>query len=94
MAHNYVKARKLFEKYFNMVCDPWTLNDEELRQDKRFFMYAVTHKTEDIKLYTDYIEEEKHYACDPTPDAKSRVWDFNLMREYDELINEIKNFEN
>lgn len=95
MTHNYPKARKLFEKYFNTACDPWTLTDDELREDKRRFMYAVTHHIEeDIKLYTDYLEEEKHYVCEPMPDAKSKVWDFDMMREYDALIEEIKNFEN
>lgn len=92
---NYVKARKLYEKYFNLVCDPWTMGDTELQQDKRMFMRAVTHKiVEDIKLYTDYIKEEKHYVCEPYPNAKSKVWDFDMMREYDALIDEIVNFEN
>lgn len=95
MKHNYVKAKALYEKYYNMVCDPWTMGDTEYQQERRIFMRAVTHNIkEDIKLYTDYIREEKHYVCEPYPDAKSKVWDFDLMREYDALVEEIENFEN
>lgn len=95
MKHNYPKARELFEKYFYLVDDPWTMLDEELRQVKRDFMYVVTHHiAEGIKPYTDYIEEQKHYVCEPCPTDKSKVWDFDLMREYDALIAEIENFEN
>lgn len=92
---NYVKARKLYEKYFNLVCDPWCATDDEVREDKRFFMKSVTRKdTEGLQPYIDYIKEEKHYVCEPYPNAKSKVWDFDMMREYDALIDEIVNFEN
>ena len=95
MKYNYTKAAAIFEKHYNLCCDPWTLGSDEKQQERRNFMRALTRHDKDyIKLYTDFIQETKHDVCEPWPGAKSRVYDFDLMREYDELINEIENFEN
>lgn len=93
--YNYKKASEIFERFYDLCCDPWTMGDDEKQTERRCFMRALTRKDEElIKTYTDYADDTKHYVCDPHPSDKSKVWDFEQMREYDELINDIVNFEN
>ena len=93
MKYNYKKASEIFRKFFDLCCDPWTLSDDEKQQERRLFMRELTRK-EDMTNYLDYIQETKECVCIPFENAKSKVWDFDLMREYDSLAAEIANFNN
>ena len=91
--YNYKKASEIYQRFFDLCCDPWTLSSEEKQRERRNFMHTLTRK-EDATIYINYIEEEKDYVCVPCEGLKSRMWDFDSMREYDSLIDEIRNFEN
>ena len=93
--YNYLKAGKIYDKMFNMCCDPWELDDSEKQHARRDFMNALTRKNKEyLQPYIDYIVETRICVCEPYPNAKSKCWDFDLMRQYNELINEIETFEN
>ena len=95
MKYNYVKASKVYEKMFNLCVDPWELDDREKQEERRRFMYALTRKNKEfLQPYLEYIIECRICVCEPYPNAKSRCWDFDKMREYNALIEEIENFEN
>lgn len=81
--YNYKSASELWDKYYDLACDPWTFGDVEKQQERRYFMRAVT-RCEDIKLYTDYIQMLIEEAR-PVEDAKSRCFDFKYERELEEL---------
>ena len=95
MKYNYKKASEVFKRFYDLCVDPWTLSDSEKQQDRRNFMRALTHGyKEDIEMYLDFIKEEKECVCVPVEGVKSRMWDFDLMREYDNLINDIMVYQN
>ena len=94
MKYNYLKADKLFKKYFDLCVDPWTLTDTEKQEGRRYFLRAVTRQNEDISDIIDFIENERDCVCIPCPSDKSQVWDFDEMRKYNDLIEEIRNFTN
>lgn len=91
--YNYKKASEIFKRFFDLCVDPWTLTDTEKQQNRREFMWCLTRKA-DMSNYLEYIEEVKENVCVPCEGMKSRMWDFDSMREYDSLIEEIKNFAN
>lgn len=95
MKFNYTKASKIWDEFFDLCGDPWTTGDEEKQQERRLFLRVLTRKIKsEIETYIDFIKDEKHYVCEPYPNDKSKVWDFDLMRQYDSLIAKIENFEN
>ena len=94
MKYNYKKASELFKKDFDLCVDPWTLTDTEKQEGRRFFLRAVTRQNEDLSDIIDFIENERDCVCVPCPSDKSQVWDFDEMRKYNDLIEEIRNFTN
>lgn len=95
MKYNYKKASEVFERFYNLCCDPWTLGSDEKQQERRNFMRALTRDyKEDKEMYVNYIKEEKECVCVPVEGVKSRMWDFDLMREYDSIIDAIVSFQN
>lgn len=94
MAYNYTKAAKIFDDMFNLCCNPWTLSDDEKQQARRDFMRALTRGDADaIKSFIDFVTDEKTAVCSYETE-KTRFYDFDMMREYDDIINAIKNFKN
>ena len=91
--YNYKKASDVYRKFIDLCVDPWTLTDEEKQKDRREFMWCLT-RGEDMSNYLEYIEETRECVCIPCEGLKSRMWDFDMMRKFDALIQEIKNFRN
>ena len=88
--YNYTGAAALWDEYYNLCCDPWTLGRDERQLERRYFMRAVTHHV-DIKEYIDYIYELIDDAR-PIEEAKSRCFDFEYERELEDMIWKIKSF--
>ena len=88
--YNYKKAAALWDQYYNLCVDPWTLGDVERQRERRAFMRAVTRHI-DIKLYIDYIYELIDEAR-PAEGIKSRCFDFERENALEDLISDIKLF--
>ena len=86
--YNYKKASDLFNKYFDMCCDPWTVTEDEKRCYRREFMWSVTRG--EVSEYIDYIKEQIQNVCRPY-DIHG-CYDFQLEKQYTDLIDEIVNF--
>ena len=80
--YNYTGASDLFKLYFDTMVDPWELDENERRQARRDFMRDVTRG--DISQYINYIDECLEDVR-PVEDAKSRCFDFELMRDYEQV---------
>lgn len=80
--YNYRGASDLFWNYYNTMVDPWELDENERRTERREFMRCVTRG--DISQYLDYVNECLE-AVRPVADAKSRCFDFELMRDYEQV---------
>ena len=76
----------LFERIYNEVCDPWTLTDDEKEQEKKNFYDAL--ESGDIWDYVRSIEETRDCVC--RPDGVHGCYDFEEMRKFDCLIEELK----
>ena len=94
MKYNYVKAGEIFARFFNLCVSPWDLTNTEKQKNRREFMRMLTRKFEEgLKPYIEFIEEERNSVC-IMDDGKSRMVDFDMMKEYNDLIADIKGFTN
>ena len=87
--YNYTGASDLFKLYYETRVDPWELDENERRTERREFMRCVTRG--DIKQYLDYVNECLEDVR-PVADAKSRCYDFELMRDYEQVKQAIIDF--
>ena len=55
--YNYKGAAELFKRYFDLVCEPWAVDDYEIQYSRRDFLRAVTRR-ERLKPYLDNIYNE------------------------------------
>lgn len=76
----------LFERMYNEVCDPWTLTDDEKEQERKQFYECLN--LGDVHEYIESIEEIRDSIC--RPDGVHGCYDFEEMRKFDDLINELK----
>ena len=92
MRYNYTSAAALWDEYYNLCIDPWTISSNERQQERRQFMYNLTRGI-DKQIYIDYIKE---CIIDyrPIEGAKSRVFDFEYERQMQNIINKIETFAN
>lgn len=85
--YNYAGAAALWDEYYKIcICD-MSFSGEEKRQERRAFMYAVTHCI-DINIYTNYIEMLID-ELKPAKDLKSRCYDFKTENELNEIKKKI-----
>ena len=89
MRYDYTGAAALVDEYYDLLVDPWELDENEKRQERREFMRNITRG--DKKLYTDYARQ---CIIDyrPIEDAKSRCYDFEYERQIESLIDKIDSF--
>lgn len=87
--YNYTGAGELWERFYNAMVDPWTLDENERRQARRDFLHDVTRG--EVAQYVDYINEYLENVR-PVDDAKSRYYDFELIRGCEEIRQAIIDF--
>ena len=93
LKYNYKGAAALWNEYFDLcVCD-MSFCGQEKQQERRQFMRTITRKSEDIKIYLDYITEQIENAR-PVKDAKSRCFDFESEKQLEQLKLKLLDFEN
>lgn len=78
----------LFERIYNEVCDPWTLTEDERKEEEKTFYEALN--SGDIDQYIKSIEETRDCVC--RPDGVHGCYDFEEMRKFDCLIDELKSY--
>lgn len=76
----------LFERMYNEVCDPWTLTDDEKEQERKHFYECLD--LGDVHEYIESIEETRDSIC--RPEGVHGCYDFEEMRKFNDLINELK----
>ena len=76
----------LFERMYDAVCDPWTLTEDEKEEEKKCFFEALN--SGDIADYVESIEETRDCICRPF--GVHGCYDFEEMRKFDCLIEELK----
>jgi len=76
----------LFERMYNEVCDPWTLTEDEKEQERTIFYEALD--SGDIGDYVRSLEETRDCVCRPY--GVHGCYDFEEMRKFDCLIEELK----
>ena len=89
LKYNYTGAAALWDEYYNIVCDPWTLASDEKQKERRCFMRSITRG--DCKQYINYIDEMIEEAR-PIQDAKSRCYDFEYEKELEKIKHKIFTF--
>ena len=89
--YNYKEAGRIYDKYHDMFCDPYQFDRYENQRYRRIFMRELTRGS-DMQEYIDYAEEVKDQLCYPYPNAKSKCYDFELEKECDAIIDQIKSF--
>ena len=87
--YDYTGAADLWKRYYNTVCDPWTLSTDEKQTERRVFMYELTRGNS--SEYAGYIKQEIRDIL-PSPTAKSRVYDFELIKIYEDLLEDLQTF--
>lgn len=80
--YNYTRAGEIWSEFYNTMVDPWELDENERRQARRNFMHDLTRG--DGSQYIKYIDESLD-CIRPVDDAKSRCYDFELMRDYEQV---------
>lgn len=85
--YNYKGAAALWDRLYNLCFNPWDFDDRQ--HERRYFMYELTRgKYSDT---VDYLKNEIENIL-PTPDAKSRCYDFELIGRYETLIHDLVMF--
>lgn len=87
--YNYTGAAALWDRYYDTICDPWTLGTYEKQTERRIFMHELTRGN--FSEYIDYVKQEIEYIL-PSKEAKSRCFDFELIKQYEDLITEMRSF--
>ena len=87
----YQQASILFEEYKNTFIDDRYIYDSEMQKWRREFMRAFAHRTSDRK---EYIQYGKYclQSILPSESASNKVWDFDLISKYNEVINHMEQF--
>lgn len=55
--YNYKGAAALFDNYYFYFCDPWQFDDQTRQRERRYFLRAFAHETDDRLLYMDYARD-------------------------------------
>lgn len=85
--YNYKGAAALWDELYNLCFDPWQFSDRQ--KERRYFMREMTRgKYNDT---VEYLKQEIDYIL-PAENAKSRVYDFDLIAQYENLIKKIVMF--
>ena len=85
--YNYTGAAALWDKLYNLCFDPWQFDDRQ--KERRYFMHELTRGN--YSETVEYLKQEIEYIL-PVSDAKSRVYDFDLIAQYEDLIHKIVMF--
>ena len=87
--YDYTGAAALYKRFYDLCVDPFTDTDA-IQEDRRLFMRELT-RGGDMKIWIDYINESLD-DLRPVETAKSRVYDFEFMNQFRQLITDIKAF--
>ena len=85
--YNYTGAAALWDELYNLCFNPWDFDDRQ--KERRYFMRELTRGN--YSETVEYLKNEIDYIL-PIPDAKSRVFDFDLITQYENLIHKIVMF--
>ena len=89
--YNYKEASELYNDYFTQFCDPWVFDRREKQEARREFLRAFTRRNSDRNIYIDYAKEWLE-ECKPYEGAKSKVYDFELIKSCESIIERMENF--
>lgn len=85
--YNYTGAAALWNELYYLCFNPWDFSDRQ--KERRYFMHEITRGN--YSETVEYLKNEIDYIL-PVPNAKSRVYDFDLIAQYENLIKKIVMF--
>ena len=83
------RAMELFNKYAELSEAERYFSAEEIELCKNNFVRNLLDNEKQV--YIDYLNQQIE-ELKPIDDAKNRVFDFGLIAEYEQLINDIERF--
>lgn len=81
---------ELIEKIIDLTCDFFNETEEDIEEDKRILSEDMA--SGDISAYVRCLEERRDCECKPF-DGVHGEYDFEGMKKYDEVIDELKKYE-
>lgn len=85
--YNYTGAAALWNELYNLCFEPWQFDDSQ--KERRYFMHELTRGN-----YSETVDFLKNEISEilPAENAKSRVYDFDLIAQYENLIHKLVMF--
>ena len=81
---------ELVNRITELLSDPWTESEEEIENDRNILAYDLDNG--EVSFYIKILEEHRDYECKPI-DGIHGEYDLDRMREFDEVIEELKGME-
>ena len=82
--YDYTGAAALWDELYNLCFNPWDFDDRQ--HERRYFMRELTRGN--YSETVDYLKQEIDFIL-PTKNATSRVYDFDLIKQYESLITKL-----